>query len=609
MATSNNDKKISAISLSAKKSIIPEAEERLNRSRGWVNWGVKNDYPYFLIDLYDGSAWNQGLIKSKSYYIAGGGIEEENKKDISIFLKNEPSDFGMDEIMEGCAFDLELFGGVTVVGTWNRSGTRVVFWEYIDLESIREDESGEFYHVSEDWSESRQTPEKTGYHTIQALNMNDKSGRFLIYYKEPSKKNRKQKGVYPKPGYMGGLKSIQTDVDITEFHLNEINQGFQAGTIINLANGIPETEEQAREQTKKIKSKVTGPENAGEVLVTFSDGTDNAPSILRLVGDDLDKRYNLTEKSVQQNILVSHSITSPILHGIRTEGLSIGTGAEMEVAYEIFKNTYISTKQRRLEWVLNLMSDLSNNDFELKLAPAKILSEGVVVPPSNSFQINFEGKKKKYNSDESEEINTDEEALLELFSTVGVNKSDSNIYLSKSIPGDVDNAIVMTLEEDNFKNFFDVVGDLKIVLSDFDQQVLKLFSEGNEAQSIARATGKTLEDVVVSLEKMKALNLIDGTVTDLANDVIQELPVNVTDFEIRYSYEVRTGVGAEIIPGTRDFCRTLIGLDRLYSRLEIQQITDSVDRDVWRYRGGWWNDSGTNKPFCRHEWVQNLVKK
>ncbi len=61
-------------SLTFKKDYIKPDEEK-DRMLGFIKWGRKNDYPYFLIDLYNGSAWHQGIIKNKTYYIAGGGGE------------------------------------------------------------------------------------------------------------------------------------------------------------------------------------------------------------------------------------------------------------------------------------------------------------------------------------------------------------------------------------------------------------------------------------------------------------------------------------------------------------------------------------------------------
>ena len=61
----NNDK-IKMTSLSFRKDFMLPEEEK-DRQLGFVKWGKKNDYPYFLIDLYNGSAWHQGIIKTKTF--------------------------------------------------------------------------------------------------------------------------------------------------------------------------------------------------------------------------------------------------------------------------------------------------------------------------------------------------------------------------------------------------------------------------------------------------------------------------------------------------------------------------------------------------------------
>ena len=107
-------------SMSFRKDFVLPIEEQ-DRMLGFIKWGKKNDYPYFLVDLFNGSAWHQGIIKNKTYYIAGGGLEVVSGE-LSRFLENAYTDFTMDEIVEQLAFDYELFGAFAVKGTWNKEG-------------------------------------------------------------------------------------------------------------------------------------------------------------------------------------------------------------------------------------------------------------------------------------------------------------------------------------------------------------------------------------------------------------------------------------------------------------------------------------------------------
>lgn len=55
----------------------------------------------------------------------------------------------------------------------------------------------------------------------------------------------------------------------------------------------------------------------------------------------------------------------------------------------------------------------------------------------------------------------------------------------------------------------------------------------------------------------------------------------------------------------------MLDLDRTYTRQDIDNISTRVDRDVWKYRGGYYTnpDTGVTTPYCRHEWVQQIAIK
>lgn len=85
-------------------------------------------------------------------------------------------------------------------------------------------------------------------------------------------------------------------------------------------------------------------------------------------------------------------------------------------------------------------------------------------------------------------------------------------------------------------------------------------------------------------------------------DVIKNPPVQVS---VRYSYEVKPGIGPPLIPTSRPFCIKMIGLNRLYSRAEIEKISLRLGYSVFDRKGGWWGKS----PECRHRWQSNIVVK
>ena len=576
-------------SLSFRKEFIKPDEEK-DRALGFIKWGKKNDYPYFLVDLFNGSAWHQGIIKTKTFYIAGGGLEIVTG-DMQAFIDNQYSHFDMNEIAERLAFDFELFGGFAVKGTWNREGTRVAKWEYLDVDAIRMTEDERFYYLSDDWTAMNQSAEKTNLRMFPALDETNKTGSFIIYYKEPSKRSRKEKGIYPKPTYNGGLTAIQTDVDIAKFHMYELQNGFKSGTLINMPSGFPESTEELHRITESIKGRTQSVEDAGEIIITFSDGKDLAPTVQQLNGNDLDKRYEVTAASVQQNILVAHSVTAPTLFGVMQQGSF--NAAESGDLFEIFKTTYVSTRQKRIEWMLNYMAELGGYIGKVKLVdvlPLKSVAKETVIEPVAAC---------KHNSFTDNEIS--------IFSEFGESQDNYKVISSHPIAWDTPSEEVFARQE----MMFETIGEIKIKIKDFDKEVLNLLKKGEDSTSIAKALNTNIEAVAKSINQLSTWELYQkGNTTNLGDSLLEDIQIDIADFEVRYSYQPIPGI-PPVETSSREFCLKLLSLNRSYSRLDIDSISTRVDRNVWTYRGGWYTNPKTKKttPWCRHEWIQQLVIK
>jgi len=648
-------------SLTFKKDYIKPDEEK-DRMLGFIKWGKKNDYPYFLIDLYNGSAWHQGIIKNKTYYIAGGGLEVVSGN-MQPFIENKYAEFDMNEIAEMLAHDYEMFGGFCSIGTWNRDGSRVAVWEHVDLDSIRVDESERMYYISDDWTAMQQSAEKTNLRAIPALDMTNKTGKFIIYYKDPVKKTKKEKGIYPKPPYYGGITAIQTDVDISRFHMHEIANSFKGGTMISFTDGYPETQEEAENIKAQVKGRSQSVEDAGEIVITFSDTKDKAPIVQSLNGNDLDKRYETTENSVQQNILVAHSVVAPSLFGVAPEGSF--NAAETGDLYEIFKKTYVESRQKRLEWMINYMAELSGFVGKLKLkdvAPIGADQPVAEAPstagdiPSNETQVDV--AKSALNGAQiaslidvvakiKEGLLTSESALsivlasfptideaqarrivglqpsgaqqmasckhqesfsddeIGYFAQYGTPSHEFKVLASYPIVWDTPSEEVFSKQE----QIFATIGEIKVGLKDIDKNVLSLIQKGEDGVAISQALNTTVDEVAKSLKRLTDWELVSKMeITETGSTLIEEVEVPAERFEVVYTYREIPGI-PPVMTQSRAFCQRLIGLNRKYTREEINTISMRVDRDVWRYRGGWYHnpDTGANTPWCRHEWVQQLV--
>lgn len=582
-------------SLSFRKD-FQKPEEEKDRSLGFTKWGKKNDYPFFLVDLYNGSAYHQGIIKNKTFYIAGGGLEIVSGM-VQPFIDNKWSDFDMNEIAERLAFDQELFGGFAIKGTWNKEQTKVVMWEHIPIDMIRASVDELTYFISDDWTALNQSPEKTNLRILPAYDKDNRTGSFILYYKEPHLKGRKELGVYPKPSYYGGITAIQTDVDISKFHMYELQNGFKSGTLINFPSGYPETTEELNRLKENVKGRSQSVEDAGEIILTFSNGKDEAPEVLSLNGNNLDQRYLATEKSVQQNILVAHAITSPQLFGVRLEGSF--NSAESADLFNIFKATYVNTKQRRIEWMLNLMVELGGYVGEVKLRDVDPLPKDVPTPAPTPAPAPTPIVQSCHNNN----FRTDE---IKVFEQFGESNDNFIVLHSEPIEWNTPSEQVFSRSQ----QLFDKIGEISAVLTGGDKDVLKLLRDGESSESIAKALNTSVEDVAKRIQTLRELEILTkgGEVNTLGKSVIDNLDIPISRFEVRYTYRTRPNVPNPITQ-SREFCVKLIELNRSYSRQDIDNISTRVDRDVWRYRGGWYTnpDTGATTPFCRHEWIQQLV--
>jgi hypothetical protein len=584
-------------SLSFKKDYIKPDEEK-DKQLGFIKWGKKNNYPFFLVDLLNGSAWHAGIIKNKTYYIAGGGIEIVSGN-MQPFIDNQYSEFDMNEIAELLAYDYEIFGGFCVIGTWNRDGSRVAVWEHLDLDLVRVDASERMYYISDDWTAMQQSAEKTNLRSIPALDMNNKTGKFIIYYKDPVKRTKTEQGIYPKPPYYGGITAIQTDVDISRFHMHEIANSFKGGTMISFCDGYPETQEEAENIKAQVKGRTQSVEDAGEIIITFSDSKDKAPIVQSLNGNDLDKRYETTENSVQQNILVSHSVVAPSLFGVAPEGSF--NAAETADLFEVFKRTYVDARQRRLEWMLNQMSELGGYIGQVKLkdvsplvsseAPAQAvapvmtqesafnrqdvnalmdivtkLNDGKITHDSAlsivlaSFPTIDEAQARRIvglpatgsqqlSSCKHKDTFSDDE--IKIFEEFGTDADDFKVLATYPIAWDTPSEEVFTKHD----HLFATIGEIKLGLKDIDKNVLSLIQRGEDGVSISKALQISVEEVAKSLQRLSVLELVSKMeITELGSTLIEEVDVPAERFEIAYTYREVPGI-PPVKSESRDFCR------------------------------------------------------
>jgi hypothetical protein len=265
--------------------------------------------------------------------------------------------------------DLEIFNGFAVAVTWSKLGT-IAKMEHVPFEKIRVDKEEKMFQVA-DWynDDMMQLFPKVGdIEKIPAFDPENRLGKQLFYYRVYAA------GVkhYPLPEYIGGNAWIEADVQVANFHNNNLRNNFWGGYLINFNNGIPTPEEQG-DIERQIKRKFSGTDNAGRFVVTFNDDAAKAPTLEPLTPSDMDKQFEILNKAIQQEIFIAHRVTNPSLFGVKTEGL-LGGRTELVEAYELFKATYVNDRVRKVERMINYLGSF-NGVEGMELIPVEPITE------------------------------------------------------------------------------------------------------------------------------------------------------------------------------------------------------------------------------------------
>ena len=553
---------------------------------GWVKWGADNLYPQFLWKLYYESPIHGGVVNSKVTYITSGGLKYSGSENWDEINKNGRSKYTLDELVEQFAIDQEVSASYYILCKYDALN-EIWSLEHIPFELIRVNEAENIFYYSENWATSRQN-DKTKFKTYTSFfNRTSETSECILCVKDKSRQytlehNKLTSGYYPIPSYSGGIDAILTDIEINFFRLSEVFNGYKGGTILSLNNGVPSSQEEQDQIVDSLKLSATDKRKQGGIGVTFSDGKDREPSIVQLNGNDLDKRYIATESGLMQKIMISHSVINPKLFSVMQNNSLFDSNLEAD--YKLFINTYAKRRQRNIADSLNyvlaqlngMTGEIEFNEYDLFVKPI----EPIAIEPTT------------FSADKS----TDE--VLEHFKNCGSSKEGITILHSDEFKFNSDDEIIDTFFKDSFANVTETQG-----------RIITMLQNGESYDAIVKALDLKPIEVTQQILKLQNLGYLEGgkpTTRGLKETATRE------SISVVYSYEKRPDA-PDLVKGgkSRPFCETLVRMDKVYSRSEIDSISNAIGRDVWYYRGGWYHNPDTNKntPSCRHFWKQNVIIK
>jgi len=630
------------------------------KGKEYVYYGEKNDYPNYLLRIYNNSAKNNAIITGKVDYICGNGWtvkaedEMQKAKAFGLIDRINTKDESLNELTKKLVTDLSIFGGYYLQVIWTKGTGEIAELYHVDYYKVRTNLDNSEFYVSDNWIKNDNVNPRPDFETYPAFDPNNTTGTQILYFKE----YRAGANTYSLPDYRGAISYIELDISIGEYHLNTINNGMFSSKLINLNGGKVSQEEEDRIE-RQFKDKFSGSKNAGKFMLAFNDSKENEPSIVDLSGTELDKHFDLLNKTVQQEIFTGHKVTSPMLFGVKTEG-QLGGRAELREASELFQNTYVNAKQQSLEEVVNYLLKFNDIVAELEIKKTEPISfqfsEQII--STNMTQDEIREKLglapiEKKESQGAQDIINSLNSLSPLIATKVVESMDVNELRGLiGLPIKTEIVTPENIGQEPAAAFSDHL-HLECSISEHDADILKKF----EGKGVSKDKFKVIESSKMHFSSMedfikqdlfaeyllnevqkkiltqiqrneavtipqiaKAVGIDEASVISRINTLIddQVLVEKISREGLITRSVTRTGEAAikrlqpvtsfkvlysyeerpnvpEAKSGSRPLCEKLYGSGLFFTREEIQNISNQLGYSVFQLCGGWYTNPNTGR--------------
>jgi hypothetical protein len=242
------------------------------------------------------------------------------------------------EEIKRVSFDIKLYGNGAFQVYWNDEHTKIIRMYHIPVQTLRAEKIYdnpriENYYYCTDWTDQKKVRDKKKIPVFGTSS--DKMEILYIKNYTPGQY------YYSLPDWFSALQFSYVEAELSNLHLNNIENGFLPMVMINMNNGIPAPEERDTIEGL-IESKFTGTRNAGRFILTFNDDKERQPTIETVQIDNLHEKFKYVAEYAQDRILVAHRVTSPLLFGIRTANNGFSSQSEeMKTAYSILQTMTI----------------------------------------------------------------------------------------------------------------------------------------------------------------------------------------------------------------------------------------------------------------------------
>jgi hypothetical protein len=512
----------------------------------WVNYDSANgdnNYYQFLIDRYTNSTTNNAIINNIARLIYGKGLSatDGNKK---------PNEYAqmMTLMSKDClrkiVFDRKLFGQFAIQVHYNDKHDRILKAYHIPVNLLRAEKCNkdgeiEGYYYSDDWSDVKKYVPKR----FPAFGFSNE--KVEILFSKPYSVGMK---YYAYPDYQGAVPYALLEEEVSDYLINEVQNGFSGTKVVNFNNGVP-TLEQQEIISSKVLGKLTGSKGQ-KVIVAFNDNMDTRTTVEDIPLNDAPDHYTYLSEECLRKIMLGHNVTSPLLFGVASSNGFSSNADELENSFVLFNNMVIKPFQEEIIDALDKILAFNNISLNLFFKTLKPLE---FVDLENAMT---------------------EEQVIE----------ETGTELSKQEPLDneIADALLECGEEPN-ENWLLI-----------DEYPVDYDNDDQENEMLSNEPKSTLLSKVYNF-------VTTGTANPNAKSE-QDKIVDGVKFITRYVYAGETNAKS------RQFCQKMTTANKIYRKEDIVRMsTQPVNNgwgpkgaatyDVWKYKGG---------GNCHHRWNKQV---
>tara|TARA_R110002110_G_scaffold107847_4_gene269715 strand:- start:1297 stop:3084 length:1788 start_codon:yes stop_codon:yes gene_type:complete len=511
-----------------------------SKRENWVDYGEDNDYYQFLIDRYITSTTNNAIINNINRLVYGRGLGATN-------ASKKPNEYAhmmallRKESVRHLVTDLKLLGQCAMQIIYTKDRKKIAQVEHIPVQLLRaekcnEDGKIEAYYYSDDWTDIKKYIPKR----VPAFGCS--KDPIEIYFVKPYSVGMK---YYALVDYTGGIPYCVLEENISEYLINEVENGFSGRSVVNFNNGQP-SDDQQRLIKNKVLNQLTGMKGE-KLIVSFNSNAESKTTVDSMPVNDAPDLYSTLSEECLRKIMLSHNVTSPLLFGIASSNGFSSNAEELKDSFALFSNMIIMPMQEMLIDAFDQI--LAYNKIHLNLF-FKTLKPLEFVDLENT----------------QTEEQIQEETGLELSSL----NTDLQDFINKGEDTDQEGYDLIDVR--------DVDYDME---EDFDLQVDEWEASFEPKKSLLS----------------KIINLV-GTGRAAPNKPSeQDREIKGVYFKVRYEY-----VGTDA--PQRQFCRAMRRARKIYRKEDIEKLSSlpvnkgfgehgAATYSIWLFKGG---------PRCHHKW-------